>query len=264
MLDLGAPQAENLPQSAKPARVISVQSVSGGVGRSAIAANLAFELAATGARVALLDLDDAWPSLHRYFALPQQQAAVLAAMRLVSQQKLDSNSMEQLSVRLLAKGVGVDFLSGFGLGENRANLDADLLAGLLQTLRQRFDVLVLDTNPAMDSVTGAVVATLVDATALVTLGDAVSLGRLLDAEAKLRTAANTLLVVNRLRASALGARPEWQVQQLLRDRSVFRQAAVVPEDQAFDEALLRGLPLRQVAPKSRAAQAIAELAVRLG
>jgi MinD-like ATPase involved in chromosome partitioning or flagellar assembly len=54
-----------------------------------------------------------------------------------------------------------------------------------------------------------------------------------------------------------------QVQQLLKERTHFTSAAIIPEDAAFDEAMLRGLPLRQVAPKSKALLAIAEIASRL-
>jgi len=249
---------------AKPgARIIAVRALTGSAGRSVVAANLAFELASSGSRVCLIDLDDNWPSLHRYFGLPKQQAAVLAAMRLLSQDKLDSNALEDLSVRLVAKGVGVDFLSGFGLGGDSAEMVATQLVPLLQALQQRFDFLVLDTPISRRSEVNLALASLERRDIVVVLADPINLGRLVDARNSNQFDAEALLVLNRLRASVLGARPEWQIQQLLRDNSNFRQAAVIPEDPAFDEAMLRGLPLRQVSAKAKALQAIAELAGRL-
>jgi len=93
-------------------RFIAVQGVNPGAGRSVVALNLAFELAGHGSRVLLIDLDTDWPSLHRYFAMGSAQAAVLAACRFLEQQKLDANNLENLAVRLIAKGASINFLSG--------------------------------------------------------------------------------------------------------------------------------------------------------
>ena len=58
------------------------ESITGGVGRTVLAVNLAFELAARGSKVCLVDLDELFPAIHDYFALPQRQASVLAGIRL--------------------------------------------------------------------------------------------------------------------------------------------------------------------------------------
>ena len=247
--------------------VIAVRSVQPGAGRTVVASNLAFELAAAGARVMLIDLDNNWPSVHRYFNLPQQRAAVLAATRLFEQDKLDANALEDLGVRLVAKGVGVDFLSGYGLNLNRDAVNFQSIAGLLKRLTTKFDVLVIDTPAGLDGQMLAAIEVVVTRHIWVTQVDAISLGRFIDSQPQIEVGglleANSILVLNRMRASVLGARPEWQVQQLLRDRTKFTRAAIIPDDEIFDTALLKGLPLRQLSAKSKALAGIGELALRL-
>lgn len=243
--------------------MIAVQSASPGAGRSSIALNLAFESAARGARVCLIDLDEKWPSLHRFLGLPQQRASVLAAMRFLEQNKLDANALEEVSYRVVARGASLDFLSGYGLNLNQRAVNLDTAGRLIENLAQRFDLLVLDTAAGPDTPIATVAAGYASQSVLVTQPDAVSLGRFLDTQPQLRLAPASTLVVNRMRPSALGARPEWQIQQVLRDKTSYKIATVIPEDQGFDAAMLRGVPLRMAAPKSNALAAIAELAERL-
>jgi MinD-like ATPase involved in chromosome partitioning or flagellar assembly len=248
-------------------QVIAVRSVQSGSGRTVIASNLAFELASVGKRVVLIDLDDQWPSVHRYFNLPQEKAAVLAGTRLIEQDKLDANALEELAVRLVAKGASIDFLSGYGLNLNRDAVNLQSIGALLRHLMQRYDALVVDCSSGINSGILATIQGMATQQVWVTQVDALSLGRFIDLqpqiEAEPRLSLEPLLVLNRMRASVLGARPEWQVQQVLRERTKFSRATVVPHDDLLDAALLRGLPLRQVGGKSKALAAIGELALRL-
>lgn len=248
-------------------KIYALRSAQQGAGRSVIAANLAFELASTGSRTVLVDLDHEWPSLHRYFNLPKQQASVLAAVRLFGQGKLDANAMEDITVRLLANGVSIDFLSGFRLGEHIKDIAPNALVGFLDFLRNRFDAVVLDCPAGLEAQVLAPMANLIQNNIWVTQIDPISLGRFVDAhearELSQQRIDTDVLVLNRMRASVLGARPEWQVQQVLRDRTHFRRAIVIPDDPIFDQALLKGLPLRQISGKSKPLAAVSELAARL-
>ncbi|MFM7029746.1 MAG: CpaE family protein [Micrococcales bacterium] len=243
--------------------VIAVQSVSPGVGKTVIAVNLAFELASRGARVCLVDLDETWPSAHRYLGLPQQRASVLAAMRFVEQQRLDANALEEISYRVVARGASIDFLSGYGLNLNPRAINLQSVGATLNSLSMRFDALVLDTAAGQDTPVAAAGISVARQSVLVTQPDAVTMGRFLEGQSAVPLAAATTLVINRMRSSVLGAHPERQVQQVLRDQTSFRVATVISEDPAFDSATLQGLPLRMVAPKSQALAAIAELGQRL-
>jgi cellulose biosynthesis protein BcsQ len=247
------------------AKVLAVEAVSAGVGKSVLAANLAFELAALGHRVCLIDLDGLWPSQHRYFGLPQQQAAVLAGMRLLEQDRLDFASLGNLTVRLVAKGASIDFLSGYGLNLETSKLNWPLLETLLEFLSLNYSHIVLDTAAGFGTDWQVLVSKLASHRLLVLQPDSVSVSRFLDLEPRLinQDGAPVSLVINRLRSSVLGARPDWQVRQVLRERTQLNIQAMIPEDEILDEALQRGLPLRQLNGKSKALAAIVELAGRL-
>ena len=247
------------------AKVIAVEAISAGAGKSVLAANLAFELAAAGHRVCLIDLDTIWPSQHRYFGLPQQQAAVLAGMRLLEQDRLDFAALGNLTVRLVAKGANVDFLSGYGLNLETAKLNFQLLETFLEFLSLNYSHIVLDLAAGPNADAQVLTSKLASHRLLVLQPDSVSVSRFLDAEPRIisQGGAPVSLVVNRLRSSVLGARPDWQVRQVLRERTQLQIQAMIPEDDLFDEALQRGLPLRQLSGKSKALAAIGELAGRL-
>ncbi|MEN9989674.1 MAG: hypothetical protein RL508_653 [Actinomycetota bacterium] len=247
------------------AKLFAIEAVSGGAGKSTLAANLAFELAAAGHRVCLIDLDTQWPSQHRYFGLPQQQAAVLAGMRLLEQERLDYSALGNLTVRLLSKGAAVDFLSGYGLNVDTANVNWKLLETFIEFLSLSYSHIVLDLAAGVNAEAQVLASKLATQRLLVLHPDSVSVARFLDAEARITSlgGAPISLVINRLRASVLGARPDWQVRQVLRERTQLQIQAMIPEDEMFDEALQRGLPLRQLSGKSKALAAIGELAGRL-
>jgi Flp pilus assembly CpaE family ATPase len=76
--------------------------------------------------------------------------------------------------------------------------------------------------------------------------------------------ADVQVVVNRVRESVLGPRPESQVHDALRRYAGVSQVAVVPDDPtAADAALAAGRTFAEVAPGSRARQAVATLAAEL-
>ena len=248
---------------ARTAKVIGVTGVNPGAGKSVIALNLAFEMAANGSRVCLVDLDSSWPSLHRYLAVGSQQAAVLAACRFLQLEKLDANSLEGLAVRLVAKGASINFLSGYGLDANIGAIGSEDISQLLTFLADRFDALVIDAGSASRSAIYAAVMAATDSNVVVTQPDSVSLARYLEHAPQITSEAESTLVVNRFRASVLGARPEWQLQQMLRQSTAHSGAAVIPQDDAFDAAVLQAVPLRQVTAKSMALRAMGELAASL-
>jgi MinD-like ATPase involved in chromosome partitioning or flagellar assembly len=68
------------------------------------------------------------------------------------------------------------------------------------------------------------------------------------------------LVVNRTRESVLGKKPENQLSETLRSHTPFRTIDFIPEDPAFDPAMLKSIPLSYAAKKSAALLAISGLA----
>lgn len=247
-------------------RVIALRSVSSGAGRTVVATNLAFEIAGNGRSVCLVDLDSEFPTIHRYFGITSPKAAVLAGARLIEQKRLDDSALEQLMVRLVSKGVSVEFFSGHGLAQNKGVTSWIAVQELLEALARRYQVVIVDTPPGLGNEVHRLTDQLCDQQLWVTQPDAVSLGRFIDAQPEITNSGfsgGRLLAVNRVRTSVLGARPDWQVQQVLKDRTTMKISAMLPQDDAFDQAMLQGLPLRQVAGRSKSLAAISQLAQRL-
>jgi MinD-like ATPase involved in chromosome partitioning or flagellar assembly len=251
------------------AKVISVHSLLSGAGRSVIAANLAFELAATGARVCLIDLDTQWPSQHRYFGLPQDQASVIAGVRFLQQERLTKEAFQELRIRLISKGANVDLVSGFGLNLNAASLDWSSAEVFIEFIALAYSHVVIDLPAGWDLPAHRLASKVTSTRLHVVQPDPISISRFLEsqvgrqASGSVQAHGQELLVINRLRASVLGARPEWQVRQTLKDRIVMPILGVLPEDSALDQAMLQGVPLRQLGGKSKFRGALNELAGRL-
>jgi MinD-like ATPase involved in chromosome partitioning or flagellar assembly len=113
---------------------------------------------------------------------------------------------------------------------------------------------------------GATLVALAAADTVVAVGsaDPVGLQRLVRALAELaeiRPGVEPLVVVNRVRASAVGRRPESTVRDALARYAGVRNPVLVPEDRpALDAALLAGRTVTESAPSSPARLALAGLA----
>lgn len=242
---------------------IWVESQTGGVGRTVIAANLAFELAANGRRVCLIDLDERFPALHEYFALPQRQAAVLAALRFLSQDRLDDAKLGELTARLVSKGAALDYLSGFGLADNEIAFDQ--LEKLLEALCERYDFVVVDTSAEASEPLCEIGRKTASRRLFVVPAETVGLARMASVATDLEASSlgQLEIVLNRANIGSVGGRSAAQLHKAVRDFTSIPVAAVIPSDQLFDEAAARGMPLRQAGQKSKALAAIGDLAERL-
>jgi MinD-like ATPase involved in chromosome partitioning or flagellar assembly len=102
---------------------------------------------------------------------------------------------------------------------------------------------------------------------LVAAGDPVGLVRLahaLDAATDAMPSFTPLVVVNRVRVSAAGRRPDRHVRDTVARIAPGRPVELLPDDpEAADRAVLRGQPLPLVAPTSPLAVALAAVADRL-
>jgi MinD-like ATPase involved in chromosome partitioning or flagellar assembly len=242
---------------------IWVESQTGGVGRTVIAANLAFELAAKGRRVCLIDLDERFPALHEYFALPQRQAAVLAAVRFLSQERFNDTKLGELTARLVSKGAALDYLSGFGLADNEIAFDQ--LEKLLEALCERYDFVVADTSAQASESMRELGRKTALRRLFVVPAETVGLARLAAAATELEEGSlgQLELLLNRASLGVAGGRSAAQLLKAVRDFTSIPVAGVIPSDQLFDEAAARGMPLRQAGQKSKALAAIGDLAERL-
>jgi Flp pilus assembly CpaE family ATPase len=116
---------------------------------------------------------------------------------------------------------------------------------------------------------GATLVTLEQADVVLAVGsaDPVGLQRLVRGLAELselRPGLEPVVVVNRLRSSAVGGSPESRVREALARYAGVEDVVVVPDDRpALDAALLAGRSLTETASGSPARRAVVDLATRL-
>lgn len=151
------------PGLAHTTHIVAVYSCKGGVGKSTVAVNLAYELAARGGRVGLLDVDVYGPSLPTLLAGEEQSGSMDMAVR---KSPLGSNMVcpiQHKGVKLLSLGYvsSKSGVPGSGRDEDASNAAAILrgpMAGRVVTQLLKgtdwgdLDVLVLDLPPGTGDV----------------------------------------------------------------------------------------------------------------
>lgn len=158
----------------KELKTILIASPAPGDGRTTVAINLAVSLAGEGGGVLLLDADFRSPAIHRYLLVPPQNGLTTL---LAGQCALNDSLayFRDLRITVLPSGPAV---------KNPAEIACSQKLGeLIDTLRDRFDYIVIDSPPLLNCSDAAAVARFSDAAALV-----VRQGRTqLDAAARAKT-----------------------------------------------------------------------------
>ena len=141
---------EHLVSSASAgSQSVLITSAGLGEGRSLVAANLAVSLAQAGKRVLLVDADMRKPTIHRLFDLPQEPGLsdhLVGSAR--TSEAVRASSVEGLSV-----------LSSGGMPPNPAELlGSQQFTSLLQSGREHFDWVVIDSPPVIAVADASVIA----------------------------------------------------------------------------------------------------------
>lgn len=270
MTDSPALQADRRPASparvaTRQARIVAITSGKGGVGKTFVSANLAASLARRGLKVLVLDADLGLANLD----------VVLRLSSPVTLHDVLTRGAPVESALVAAPGDFTVLLAGSGLVEY-SRLTPELrerLFSLLEELRPRFDLILLDTGAGISDVVLYTIS-LADEVLVLATPEPTSLT---DAYATIKVLAHQQgrrelgVVVNQVQRPGDGRPTLGQLQQVV-DRYVapalgepvrLQLLGELPRDPAVVEAVQRRELLLLALPGSAAAQAFAPLARRV-
>jgi capsular exopolysaccharide synthesis family protein len=142
----------------EPARAIAVTSAVPGEGKTTTACNLAIVFAEAGRRVVIVDADLRRPRVAEYLGL---EGAVGLTNVLAGQTTVD-DALQPWGAS------GIFVLAAGSIPPNPSELlGSRHMTSLLESLRDGFDVVIVDTPPLLPVTDGAIVATVVDGTVMV-------------------------------------------------------------------------------------------------
>ena len=238
---------------AKTARVVTVFSAKGGVGKTTFATNLSAYLAATGSRVLLIDLDLAFGDVGISLQmLPQNSIIDLVSMA--------GNIDEQAINAVVTKhDSGLEAISAPAEPSDADRVPGTTVAELIRVAKRHYDYVILDTPPAF---TSHVLAAFDDSDLLILIATldipAVKNLRLtLDTLDLLGNRKDSRLVVLNRSDAKVGLRPEDVVAAIKQDIAV-----MVPNSTAVPASVNRGVPIILDEPKHAVSVALRDLADR--
>jgi len=279
------PVASSVKEPAYPVNVIAVWGPAGSPGKSTIATNVAAELALSGQRVLLVDLDTLAPSLALGLGLVDTPAGLSACLRLAEQNRLSIEEFNRLTISISLGRNELKFMPGLSSAHRWPEVSAERFEKLLSFVQGVVDHVVVDLPQATVSKSNyfhpssmissensrdsllASVLTKAAKVVLVSGCDPVAAQRFLRTKeflVELEPNLSPLVAVNRFRTSALGNRAKDELIETYLTLAQLRIDVFIPEDREnVDKAMLNGLPLALLKRSSPARVAIAELAKQL-
>ncbi|WP_311966743.1 AAA family ATPase [Arsenicicoccus cauae] len=266
---------EATPDEVAPrGRVVVVWGPAGAPGRTTVAVNLAAELALDGREVVLVDVDTQAASVAQHLAILDEAPGIASACRAAEHGTLDVTSFARLAPEVLPR---LRVLTGLPSADRWPELRAGAVERVLDVARLDCDVVVVDCASCLEdddelsydtvaprrNMAALTALEVADQVVVVGAGDPVGLQRLVRGLQELagREVEAGVVVVNRLRASAVGPRPTARIQSLLERFGGVEDPVLVPLDvERVDAALLAGTVLHDVAPDSAVRSAIASVA----
>lgn len=270
---------EEAPEPAEPVErghVMVVWGPTGAPGRTTVAANVAYELAARAPTI-LVDVDTYGGAVAQALGLLDEAPGVAALARASLHGSLGDDDVRR---HALEAAPGLRVLSGITRADRWPELSAAALEPMWELLRRHATYIVVDVGFGLESDEelvydtrapqrhGATLSALAAADLIIAVGSAEPLGiqRMvhglieLDAVAPVETT-ERMVVVNRVRAAVAGARPREAVADALRRYSAVEQVWTVPWDpRGCDAAALAGQALGERAPRAPARKALQGIA----
>ena len=258
---------------------LAVWSPRGSQGRSTIAASLADALTRTiksSDAVLLVDADGYAPAQHILHGLTDITAGILAASRLIRQERYTTQEHERVSLSLH----GYRLLTGITSTERWPELDDYSTELLVHDLTQRSNVCIYDIASDLDAAVvepslgiprnqlALGVLQRANIVLAVAQADPTSVSRLVSELPRVvrLTRGRILIVINRMRTDAIGVSARKQILEVVEglDLGAALEVIFIPDDpKACDEALQVGQPVTRARTRSAFAKGIRELASRI-
>lgn len=260
-----------------PGVIIAVWGPAGAPGRTTVALNLASELARLGQPTVLVDADTYGGCIAQSLSLLDEAPGLAAATRSADQGSLDLSVLARLAPEVCP---GLRVLTGIPKAERWPELRAAALEHVLTLTRRLARFTVIDCGFSLEddeelsydtlaprrnaaTLTSLAVA---DRVLAVGAGDPIGLQRLVRGLQELGAVASPAptVVINRVRASAVGSRPERRIRDALVRFAGLEELTFIPDDPAtLDSAVLTGRSLAEAAPDSAVRQCLLALASEL-
>ena len=255
-------------------RVIAVWGPTGAPGRTTLSVTLAAELASRGSQVLLVDADTYGGCVGQTLGLLDEAPGIAAACRSAEQGSLDLPSLARLAPEV---SPGLRVLTGLPKAERWPEVGASALERVLDLSRALAEVIVIDCGFSLEDDeelsydtlaprrNEATLTSLAISDDVLAVGgaDPVALQRFVRSLQEVGTVPSPVPtpVVNRVRASAVGSRPESRISESLLRFAGLAHVHFLPDDQgAVDGALLAGRSVVEHAPQSALRVAVASLA----
>ncbi|PRY61261.1 MinD-like ATPase involved in chromosome partitioning or flagellar assembly [Knoellia remsis] len=254
-------------------RVTAVWGPTGAPGRTTIAVAVAGQLAARGVRTLLVDLDTWGASVSQLLALIDEAPGVAAAARASEQGTLDRAALARVAPEV---GPGLRVLTGIPKPDRWPELRAAAVEDVLDKARGLVDHVVVDCGFAIEDDeelsydtaaprrNATTLTALENADSLFVVGaaDPIGLQRLVRAvqDVGVVPSPEPIVVVNKVRASATGPKPEKAITDVLGRFAGLEEPIFVPwAPDECDGALLAGRSLVEFAPNAAVTRAVGRL-----
>ena len=259
-------------------RIVAVWGPTGAPGRTTVAVTLASEIAALGRSVMLVDADVYGGVVAQVLGLLDEAPGLAASRRLANNGALDLPSLADLA-RTVSPTLRV--LSGIARADRWPELRPTAVEVVLELSRSLASTTVVDCGFALEQDeelaydtaaprrNGATLTVLETADAVYVVGaaDPVGLQRLVRGLTELKEAVpgvQPVVVVNKLRPSAIPGNAEQEVRGALSRYAGVEQVLFVPADvEGLDRALAAGRTLAEAVPASPARAAVSSMAAAL-
>jgi len=253
----------NISQPPNPARVITVTSGKGGVGKSSISVNLAIELARMGKRVLVLDVDFGLANIEVMLGIRPEYN--LADMMFRGKNLTD----------IVIKGPeGIGFISGGSGIHELTSLTRDQILNLtsrLAELDEMADIVIIDTgagitDAVLEFVSAGAEVLLVTTPEPTSITDAYALLKTLNKKAEFSAEDTCIkMIANRVTAKNEGRELFEKINMVVTKFLDFEMEYLgsIPQDEQVSKAIIRQKPVVLSMPDSGAGKALRELATKL-